>query len=64
VTQLPDWLQGFSAVLPLTAAVSLARPLVLGEWPHDVVRHVAVLLAYSVGGFYLAAVLTRRRFAT
>lgn len=64
VTQLPDWLQGFSAVLPLTAAVSLARPLVLGDWPPDVLRHVAVLLTYSVGGFYLAAVLTRRRFAT
>lgn len=63
VTQLPDWLQAFSAVLPLTAAVALARPLVLGEWPHGVLHHVAILLAYAIGGFYLAVVLTRRRFA-
>ena len=63
VSGLPTWLQRFSDVLPLTAAVSLARPLVLGQWPPDAARHLAVLIAYGVGGLYLALVLTRRRFA-
>lgn len=64
VAQLPDWLQQLSAVLPLSAAVGLARPLVLGEWPPEALRHVAVLAAYSLAGFYFAMVLTRRRFKT
>jgi len=63
VSQLPQWLQAVSAVLPLTAAIELARPLVLGEWPPAVLRPTAVLLAYALGGFWLAAVLTRRRFS-
>jgi lipooligosaccharide transport system permease protein len=63
VSQLPDWLQSVSAALPLTAAIALARPLVLGEWPPAVLQPVAVLLAYAAGAFYLATVLTRRRFA-
>lgn len=63
VSHLPQWLQAVSAVLPLTAAIELARPLVLGEWPPAVLRPVAVLLAYALGGFWLAAVLTRRRFS-
>jgi lipooligosaccharide transport system permease protein len=63
VAQLPGWLQSVSAALPLTAAIALARPLVLGEWPAEVMQPLAVLVAYSAGGFWLAAVLTRRRFA-
>jgi lipooligosaccharide transport system permease protein len=63
VSQLPDWLQSVSAVLPLTAAIALARPLVLGEWPPEVLQPLAILLAYALGGFYLATVLTRKRFA-
>ena len=64
VSQLPGWLQAVSAWLPLSAAIELARPLVLGHAPDAVLRPVAVLLAYALGGFWLAAVLTRRRFAT
>jgi lipooligosaccharide transport system permease protein len=63
VSQLPGWLQSVSAWLPLTAAIELARPLVLGQAPEAVLRPVAVLAAYALGGFWLAAVLTRRRFA-
>ena len=63
VSQLPGWLQAVSAWLPLTAAIELARPLVLGHAPEAVLRPVAVLGAYALGGFWLAAVLTRRRFA-
>ena len=63
VSQLPGWVQALSACLPLTAAIELARPLVLGHWPDDVLRPVLVLLAYGLGGFWLATALTRRRFA-
>jgi lipooligosaccharide transport system permease protein len=62
VAQMPDWLQTVAAFLPLTAAVELVRPLVLGEFPTEVTRHVLVLLAYAAAGYYLALVLTRRRF--
>jgi lipooligosaccharide transport system permease protein len=53
-----------SAVLPLTHAINLARPLVNGSTPEHVCLHVAVLAAYAAGGFYLALALTRRRLLT
>jgi lipooligosaccharide transport system permease protein len=59
--QLPGVLQAVSAVLPLTHAVQLARPLVSGVAPADPWLHVLVLLAYAAAGFYVALVLTRRR---
>ena len=64
---LPDradagWLQAVARVLPLTAAVELVRPLVIGQWPADWLRPLAILAAYAVGGYYMALVLTRRRF--
>ncbi|HEY8606920.1 MAG TPA: ABC transporter permease [Noviherbaspirillum sp.] len=59
--QLPPWLQAISAKLPLTAAVDLIRPLLLGGWPDAPVANVAVLVAYCAAGFYVASVLTRRR---
>ncbi len=43
--------------------LALARPLVLGEWPAQVLGPVAVLVGYALAAFWLAAVLTRRRFA-
>ena len=49
-------------VLPLTAAVELVRPLVIGRWPHRVLQPLAVLAAYAACGYYIALVLTRRRF--
>jgi lipooligosaccharide transport system permease protein len=60
--QLPSFLQSLSQWLPLTAAVELMRPLFLGQWPAQAGQHLMVLLAYGVGAFYLALVLTRRRF--
>lgn len=60
--QLPALLQGLSQWLPLTAAVELMRPLFLGQWPVQAGGHLLVLLAYGLGAFYLALVLTRRRF--
>jgi lipooligosaccharide transport system permease protein len=64
VTQLPPFLQQVSAVLPLTHAIELARPLVNGRVPEGALLHVAVLAAYAGVGFYAALVLTRRRLLT
>jgi lipooligosaccharide transport system permease protein len=61
VTQLPEALQAVSAVLPLTHAVLLARPLVSGAVPADIGFHLLVLAGYALLGFYLALVLSRRR---
>ena len=58
---LPEAMQGFIQLLPLTHAVALVRPLVAGQPLTDVALHLAVLLSYAVVGFYLAVVLVRRR---
>jgi lipooligosaccharide transport system permease protein len=60
-TQLPAWLQLVSSILPLNAAVSLIRPLLLGRWPVTAPADIAVLVAYCIAGFYIATILTRRR---
>src|SRR5215510_8040212 len=64
VAQLPSVLQSVSAVLPLTHAIEVVRPLVTGRAPQWPLLHVAVLAAYAVVAFYLALVLTRRRLLT
>jgi lipooligosaccharide transport system permease protein len=64
VKQLPGWLQAVSQILPLTHAVALARPLLLGRWPDAPLLHVAILLTYALAGTYVAIVLTRRRLLT
>jgi lipooligosaccharide transport system permease protein len=64
VTQLPPVLQHVSAVLPLTHAIELARPLVNSRVPSSAALHIGVLAAYAVVGFYLALVLSRRRLLT
>ena len=61
VSQLPSWLQNVSSVLPLTHAIDLVRPLMLGVTPNQAWLHVLVLLAYGSVGFYIALGLTRRR---
>ena len=61
-TQLPAPLQAFSAILPLTHATELVRPLLLGELPAAPLVNVLVLLAYAMAGFYAATILFRRRF--
>lgn len=58
---LPAWLAGFAAVLPLTHAIELARPLALGAAPTQAWLHAAVLLAYGLVGMAAGLLLTRRR---
>ena len=60
--QLPVVVRTISQWLPLTNAVELVRPLFMDQWPTHALRHVAVLVAYAVGGFWLALALTRKRF--
>ncbi len=60
-TQLPDWLQLLASCLPLSAAVHLVRPLILGYLPDAPLTHMAILFVYCAIGYYLATVFTRRR---
>ena len=62
IAQMPEWLQAIAQILPLKAAVDLVRPLVLGRIPADPLLPLVVLTAYACCGYYLALVLTRRRF--
>jgi lipooligosaccharide transport system permease protein len=34
----------------------------MDQWPEQPVRHLLVLVAYAVGGFWIALALTRKRF--
>lgn len=40
----------------------LVRPLFMDQWPAHPLRHVLVLAAYAVDGFWIALTLTRKRF--
>ena len=60
--QLPPVVQVISQWLPLTNAVELVRPLFMDQWPAQPLRHASVLMAYAVGGFWIALALTRKRF--
>ncbi|MDO8413938.1 MAG: ABC transporter permease [Gallionellaceae bacterium] len=63
VTQLPPSLQIVSAILPLSHAVDIARPLMNGIVPPSLLLHIAVLLGYTVFGFYVSLVLFRKRLS-
>ena len=59
--QLPGLVQAVAAWLPLTHAVSLIRPLLLGEIPGAIGLHLGALLVVAVAAFCIASVLIRRR---
>ncbi|MDP1594546.1 MAG: ABC transporter permease [Gallionella sp.] len=63
VDQLPAALQTVSAMLPLTHAVDLARPLLNNAIPVNFMADIAVLTGYALAGFYVSLVLFRRRLA-
>jgi lipooligosaccharide transport system permease protein len=63
VEQLPADLQSFSAMLPLTHAIDLVRPLLNGVAPANISLHIGVLLMYTLAGFYLSLVLFRNRLS-
>jgi lipooligosaccharide transport system permease protein len=61
LANMPEWLRTIANVLPLTHAIELGRPLLLGRWPESPLVNVAVLCAYGIGGFLIALRLFRRR---
>ncbi len=61
VEKLPAALQAFSNLLPLSHAVQLVRPLLLGQPPVAAALHLAVLAGYTIAAFWLALGLARRR---
>lgn len=63
VDQLPAMLQVVSAILPLTHAVNLARPLLNGSIPIAMVADIAVLTAYATVGYYVSLILFRKRLS-
>jgi lipooligosaccharide transport system permease protein len=64
VSQLPGFLQTTSSILPLTHAIDLARPLVLGVAPSNALFHILALSAWGAISYWIAVVLTRRRLLT
>jgi lipooligosaccharide transport system permease protein len=64
IANMPDWLRGIANALPLTHAIELGRPLLLGRWPEAPLLNIAVLCAYGVGGFAVALTLFRRRLSS
>jgi lipooligosaccharide transport system permease protein len=63
VAQLPVLLQNVAVLLPLTHAIDLVRPLLNGTVPDNIALHIAVILAYTLVGFYLSLVLFRKRLS-
>jgi lipooligosaccharide transport system permease protein len=61
VDQMPAALRTVAALLPLSHAIDIARPLLAGRLPSNALLHLAVLLAYACVAYYAALVLTRRR---
>ena len=61
LANMPPWLQAISQALPLTHAVAIGRPLLLGRWPDHTLLHIAVLVAYGLVGYAIALRLFRRR---
>ncbi len=61
IESLPETMQGFVQVLPLTHAVALTRPLVAGQDLTLPLLHLAVLAAYAAVAFYVAVALVRKR---
>ena len=59
---LPAVLKTASDWLPLTQSVELVRPLFQGRWPANATVHLLVLALYAAAAWWVALVLTRRRF--
>ncbi len=60
--QLPGWVQAIAQWLPLSAAIDIVRPLFMGQMPANPWRDLAILGVCTVGSFWLAMALIRRRF--
>lgn len=61
VDQMPPTLRTIAAILPLSHAIDIARPLLAGRVPEEIGLHLLVLLGYACVTYYIALMLTRRR---
>lgn len=61
VDTLPQAVQSWVQLLPLTHAVALTRPLVAGADTGAVGLHLGVLLGYAAVTYYIAVALVRRK---
>lgn len=61
LSQLPAPLQAAAQFLPLTHAVQLVRPLLIGDIPANALLHVGVLVVITLVAFAIALKLARRR---
>ncbi|MGK0673737.1 MAG: ABC transporter permease [Halothiobacillaceae bacterium] len=61
IDTLPEVMRTFVDWLPLTHAVELIRPLVVGTEPTRPLLNLAVLVAFAAASFVLAVRLARRR---
>lgn len=61
IETLPETLQHVVQLLPLTHAVALTRPIVAGQALSEPLLHLLVLGLYTIIGYYLAVVFTRKR---
>ncbi len=61
IATLPDWLEPWVFWLPLTQAIELLRPLLIGMPWENFWLSLSVLVGFAWLGFYLAVVFTRKR---
>src|SRR5216110_2397976 len=54
IDQMPATLASIANVLPLKHAIDIARPLMMGRVPSDILVHIAVLAAYAIVAYYVA----------
>ncbi len=58
---LPVWIQTGAQAFPLSHAVEIARPLMIGAEVNNLPLHLAVIAAYIAVATYMALVFLRRR---
>jgi len=61
VTGMPPMVQQVAALLPLTHAIALVRPLMTGQPVTEIALHLGVILLYAIAALSLALVLIQRR---
>ena len=61
IETLPEWMQTAVLLLPLTHAIEVIRPLIVGEPVEHLLVHLAVLAGFAVVAYYIAVALVRRR---
>lgn len=61
ISQMPSGVQALAYALPLSHAVAVARPLIIGEAPAHVLLHLGVLAGFGAAALALACRLLQRR---